>query len=148
MDRKEHPMNANSQAASKISATINGAVSGQVAVGNHISLVSTTVKPALPDQADLAVLRQMLAGLKERVAAETPPEKQAAALERVAELEEALTAEKPDLSTMEYVQGWFTRHLPGVAGAVVSVIVNPIVGKLVEAAGEALAAEFRRRFGG
>jgi hypothetical protein len=28
------------------------------------------------------------------------------------------------------------------------VILHPIVGQLVEAAGEVLAAEFRRRFGG
>ena len=34
-----------------------------------------------------------------------------------------------------------------LAGAVTSVIVNPIVGKLVEAAGETVSEEFRRRFG-
>jgi hypothetical protein len=49
---------------------------------------------------------------------------------------------------MEYVKGWFAKHLPGLAGAVTGVIVHPIVGKLVEAAGETLAAEFKRRFGG
>jgi len=66
----------------------------------------------------------------------------------VQELEEAVTAEKPDLTTMEYVKQWFVKNLPGLAGAVTGVVVNPIVGKLVEAAGDALAAEFRRRFGG
>lgn len=82
------------------------------------------------------------------MAAEAPPEKKEAALERVQELEEAVTAEKPDLTTMEYVKQWFVKNLPGLAGAVTGVVVNPIVGKLVEAAGDALAAEFRRRFGG
>ena len=77
-----------------------------------------------------------------------PPEKKDAALERVDELEEAITAQEPDLPTMEYVKRWFVRNLPDLAGAVTSVVVHPIVGKLVEAAGDALAAEFRRRFGG
>jgi hypothetical protein len=49
---------------------------------------------------------------------------------------------------MEYVKRWFVKNLPGLAGAVTSIVVHPIVGKLVEAAGDALAAEFRRRFGG
>ena len=69
-------------------------------------------------------------------------------MERVDELEQAITEEKPDLSTMEYVKNWFVRNLPGLAGTVTSVVVHPIVGKLVEAGGDALVGEFRRRFGG
>ena len=64
------------------------------------------------------------------------------------ELASAITAEEPDLTTMEYVKRWFGSHLPGLAGAVTGVVVHPVVGKLVEVAGDALAAEFRRRFGG
>ena len=52
------------------------------------------------------------------------------------------------MTTMEYVKRWFVKNLPGLAEAVTGVVVHPIVGKLVEAAGDALAAEFRRRFGG
>jgi len=99
-------------------------------------------------EADLTELRQVLTDLKAKVAAEAPLEKKDAALERVEELEEAVTAEEPDLTTMEYVKRWFVKNLPGLAGAVTGVVVHPIVGKLVEAAGDALAAEFRRRFGG
>jgi hypothetical protein len=47
---------------------------------------------------------------------------------------------------MEYVKVWFGKNLPGLAGAVTGLIVNPVVGKLVEVAGDVLAAEFRRRF--
>jgi hypothetical protein len=36
-----------------------------------------------------------------RVVAEAPPEQREAALERVGELKEAVTAAEPDLSTME-----------------------------------------------
>ena len=63
------------------------------------------------------------------------------------ELEQAITERKPHLSTMEYVRNWFGKHIPGLAGAVVSVVVHPIVGKLVEAAGDLLAVDFRKRFG-
>ena len=85
--------------------------------------------------------------LRTKVEAEAEPEKKDAALERVAELEQAIVEEKPDLSTMEYVKKWFGKNLPGLAGAVTSVVVHPIVGKLVEAGGEALVSEFHRRFG-
>ncbi len=56
-------------------------------------------------------------------------------------------ATKPDLTTMEYVKNWFEKHLPQMAGAIISVLVNPIVGKVVEAAGELAAGELKRRFG-
>ena len=123
-------------------------VSGQVAVGEGITQVGD-IGAAHPEvtEAELAELRQTLADLKAQVAAEAPPERRSAALERVDELEEAITAEEPDLATMEYVKRWFVKHLPGLAGAVAGVFVDPVVGKLVEMAGEAAAGEFRRRFG-
>jgi hypothetical protein len=143
MDEQEKP------SGDVIRATISGDISGQVAVGKGITQIQTIgATPPQVTEADLAELRQVLVGLKAKVAAEAPPDKKGAALERVAELEEAITAEGPDLPTMEYVKGWFAKNLPGLAGAVTSVVVHPIVGKLVEATGDALAAEFRRRFGG
>ena len=131
-----------------IRATISGDVSGQVAVGKGITQIET-VGAARPEvtEAELAELRQALADLKTQVEAQSPPEKKEAALERVQELEEAVTAKEPDLTTMEYVKRWFGKNLPRLAGAVTGVVVHPIVGKLVEAAGDTLAAEFRRRFG-
>jgi len=122
-------------------------VSGQVAVGKDILQEQAVGARAQVTEADLAALRQMLAELRAQVAAQAPPEKRDAALERVDELEEAITAEEPDLTTMEYVKKWFARHLPQLAGAVTSLVLNPIVGRVVEAAGEAAASEFRRRFG-
>ena len=52
-------------------------------------------------------------------------------------------AEEPDLTTAQYVGRWFARNLPRLAGAVTGVVIHPIVGKLVGAAGDALVAEFR-----
>ena len=145
----EGTMSEQERSGDVIRAAISGDVSGQVAVGKGITQTQT-IGAARPQvtETELAELRQALADLKAKVATEAPPEKKDAALERVEELEEAIIAEELDLSTMEYVKRWFVKTLPGLAGAVTSVVVHPIVGKLVEAAGDALAAEFRRRFGG
>jgi len=97
-------------------------------------------------EADLTAIRNLVAELRHKIEVQAPPEKKVSALERVEELEEAVTAKKPDLTTMEYVKKWFSKNLPQLAGAVVSVLVNPIVGKVVEAGGEIAAEELKRRF--
>jgi uncharacterized membrane protein YgcG len=119
----------------------------QVAVGKEISQAQTHGAPPAVTEADMAALRQMFDELRARVEQEAPPDKKEKALERVDELKEAVTAKEPDLTTMEYVKNWFVKHLPSAAGSVVSLIVHPLVGKLVEVGGEALADTFRRRFG-
>ena len=129
-------------------STITGNVSGQVAVG-HGNTQSQTVTGARPEPtaADLAALQQALDALKARIAAEAPPAQQAAALERVGELEQAITTAEPTgktLTRLEYVRDWFADNLPKLAGAVTGIVTHPVVGKLVESAGEGLVAEFRR----
>jgi hypothetical protein len=127
---------------------ISGDISGQVAVGEGITQMQAS-GASLPrvTEADTAELQRMLIDLKARVEGEAPPEKKKAALERVEELEEAVTAEGFDLATMEYVERWFAKHVPGLAEAVRDLIVHPVVGRRVEAVGGDVVAEFRRRFG-
>ena len=98
-------------------------------------------------EAELATLRSLIEELKAQVALNAPAEKQAIALDKTAELEEALLAEEPDVTTMEYVRNWFVKDVPQLAGAITGLVVNPIVGKLVEAAGDTFVHEFKRRFG-
>ncbi len=140
-------MRKKSKSMPGIQVTVGGDVSGQVAVGKNISQVSTKTTVSVT-KAELKELRQLLKELRARVEADVATGKKEAALEHVQELEQAITEKKPDLSTMEYVRNWFVKNLPGLAGAVTSVVVHPIVGKLVEAGGDALVGEFRRRFGG
>jgi hypothetical protein len=136
------------QPGDTIHATISGGVSGQVAVGKQIAQAQTVgVRRPTLTEADYIELHQVRADLRAQVMTEAPPDKKGAALERVDELEAAVTAKEPDLSTMEYVRNWFAKNTPKLAGAVTSVVVHPIVGKAVEAAGEIVANEFRRRFG-
>jgi hypothetical protein len=141
-------MNEHENERKSINATVSGGVSGQVAVGEHIAQTQTVgAARSVLTETDIAELRQLLADLKAQVAAEAPPDKKDAAVERIDELEVAVTAKEPDLSTMEYVRNWFAKNAPKLAGSVTSVVIHPIVGKAVEAAGELVSAEFRRRFG-
>jgi hypothetical protein len=92
-------------------------------------------------------LKRELGDLLSRIKAEAPPALREDAADQVEVLTKAITAENPDVSRMALVQDWFKRNLPKLVGAVTSVILNPLVGKLVEAAGELVAEEFRRHFG-
>ena len=130
-----------------IHANIRGTVSGAIAVGNGITQIFNEKPAPSLSEDDRASLEQAVAALRQRVAEDAPAEVQAPALERIGELEEAMNAPKPDLSTMEYVKNWFDRHLPDIASSVTGIIMNPIVAKLVQGAGDILMLEFRRRFG-
>ncbi|WP_055539216.1 hypothetical protein [Streptomyces neyagawaensis] len=48
---------------------------------------------------------------------------------------------------MVYVRNWFLRTLPALAGAVTTLISDPVVGQLVYQAGDQLALEYDRQFG-
>jgi serine/threonine protein kinase len=103
---------------------------------------------ALPQlENHLAVVRERLGHLKAQVEAEAPSEKKEAALERLEELTEAISATAPDLDTIAYVKSWFAKNIPSLTEAVTAVVVHPSVSELMAAAGETVATEFRRRFG-
>ncbi len=129
-------------------ANIRGHFNGQFLQGDGNVQIQTIGNASLEvTEEDLASLKQMLADFKAQVEAEAPPEKKEEALKRVEELGKAIDAKEPDLDAMGGVKSWFKRNIPKLAGAVVGVIVHPIVGKVVEAAGEGLATEIKRRFG-
>jgi hypothetical protein len=132
-----------------IIANISGPISGQVAVGKGITQTQRVGATAGFTEQEEAEFRNLFAELKERVAAEAPPDKKTQALEQVEELHQALSVEKPDRATltkMEKVKNWFVKYAPKVVGVVTSVFIHPLVGKLVEAGGDVLAEEVRHCF--
>ena len=131
----------------RITTSIGGSVSGEVVIGDRNTTIHTSGPAASVSEAELAELRQAFDALKAEVAGQAPPDKRAAALEHLDELHDAMTVGKPKLSTMEYVRDWFVKNIPTMAGAVTAIVVNPIVGKLVQAGGDALVGEFKHRFG-
>src|SRR5215217_1161624 len=118
---------------------IQGGVSGgQVGTGRHVTQTQTIVPAEVLGQADLDRLRAEIGALRDDVLGEVPPERRVEAEEVVAELEQTLTTETPDLSKLEYAKGWIARHAPAALGTVTHLIAGPLVGKLVEAAGDAI----------
>ena len=81
---------------------------GQVTIG-------PSAAPAASQRPDPEAL---FARLTTRLLAEAPPGKKEAALERLAELKEALTATPPDQQTIAYIRNWFTKNVPSLAGEV------------------------------
>lgn len=142
-------MNDQKEMSDSINASISGNISGNVAVGKNISQVQNTLVSAHNEvtEKDLDTLENLLNVLVSKVEKEAPPDKKRAALERVQELKESITDEKPDLTTMEYVRSWFGKNIPQLAGYIAGVLVNPIVGKVIEATGEIASGELKKRFG-
>lgn len=128
---------------------VGGGIEGsQIAVGSQITQTWTVVGTAASlTDGERAELAGLFSDLRTEVEKVAPPEVRGPAVERVTELEEELTAEKPDPGVISYLRQWFVKRLPQVAGVVTSVLVHPIVGKLVQAAGEAAAGQVRERFG-
>jgi hypothetical protein len=84
-------------------------------------------------------LQNLFASLRELVGAQAPAELRGQAVAHVEELEQSVIADRPDTNKIESIKRWFRDHLPALAGAVVSVIVHPLVGSIVAAAGERIA---------
>ncbi len=92
---------------------------GQITIGP--ANPAGQIQPAAPTPGSLS-LEQQLFKLKIRVEVEAPAAKKAAALERLAELEETLTAPAPDLETVTYLKNWFAKNIPALAEAINEVI--------------------------
>src|SRR4051794_7777180 len=127
---------------------VDGSVSGQMAVGSGINQTWTTAAAEPLTAVDLVELNHLIVELAAKVAAEAPAGSRDSALERVDELGKALDPAEPRVHTLAAIRDWFVDHLPKLAGAVTSVIVNPLVGRLVEAAGDVASRQFTEFFGG
>ena len=145
-------MNIDRPHGDDINVRIGGSVEkgAQFAAGRNINQSywrASTGSQAPVTDADLAEFRRAIDEVRSRVCKEVSPEKQGAALDRVDEIEDAVTSGEPDATTMTYVWRWFTRNIPKLTGAIVGLIVHPVVGKVVEAAGDLAAQQLREQLG-
>lgn len=132
-----------------INISIGGSIQAdQLALGQSIQQVKldNPTQGRLSD-AEWMQLQQAFEVLKLQIEQQVMASQQPIAKKRVEELKAAIAQSEPDLDRIAALRHWFAKHLPTLTGAVTSVIVNPIVGKLVEAAGDLLANDFRDRFG-
>lgn len=123
---------------------IDGNVSGQVAVGRNIRQTSSIGAAVAAD--DRAAVAALVAELRRAVAEGAPPEQHDEAVAKVDELGEAVLADAPDVGKMSDIRTWFGVTVPALARAVKEMILNPVVVKLVEAAGEVAATQFKALF--
>jgi hypothetical protein len=127
------------QSGGKFNVSFGDVTQSQIVMGDY-NTVSQRV--GLTPQ-ETAELRDVFSGMRTTVAQEAPQERRDEALAQAEELERAVVTEQPDPGRIRKVLRWFRDNAPQLAGAVVSVVINPLVGKVVEGAGEAIAEQFR-----
>ena len=81
-------------------ADITGGVSGQFIQGDRNVQIQSSAAGQPVSEGELAELRAEIDRLRQAVASAAPPDLKEAAIDRVNELEEAVTAKKPDLDAM------------------------------------------------
>jgi hypothetical protein len=101
--------------------------------------------------AELAQVQNLANALKDAVETQglSDDEKTEAKI-MAARLEKELTVKdrKPDGSKLKATAQWLLEYGGKIAGAVTGIFVSPIVGKVVEAAGDLAAGWFKEQFGG
>ena len=140
-------MSRSDREPSSVSISVGGNNTGVILVGGNSTIIMNkkTGRETVVTGEESAKFVDALKQLRTRVESEAPPKQQKAALGQVDDLQSALS--NSNLDRVERIRDWFAKHLPGLLGAVTTVFVDPIVGKVVEAAGEIAAEAFRKRFG-
>src|SRR5437870_7254672 len=122
----------------KFNINISDVDRSSFAIGDYATVVQNN--GLTPDEA--AQLRRTFEGLRSEVEANAPPEQCEEALRQAAEVEQAVVAAKPDAGRVKRALRWFRDNAPALAGTVASVVLSPLVGKLVEGAGTELSKRF------
>ena len=130
-----------------VTISVGGNNTGAIWSGNQNRVIvnERTGEPTEISAQEVRSLADSIAHLREQITEEAPPGQRAAALAQVDKLQEAILP-KPELSRIQEVRDWFVKHAPAMLGTVTSLFVNPIVGKIVEAAGDMAATAFVKRF--
>jgi hypothetical protein len=115
----------------------------QFSVGDH-NLLQQRVGEAARERlepAEVEALARDLRDIRDRTAAQTPPDRRDEALSRVGELEATtMGADHPEPARIARVYRWFLRNAPDIAESVSTLLLGPLVGKLVGGGTGAIAA--------
>jgi hypothetical protein len=132
-------MAADEESPGKYRVTFGNVDRSQVAVGDHANLTQSVGLSV--DEA--RQLRELFADFRATVAQDAPAEVRDEAIAQADELERAVAEGEPDPGRVRRILHWFRDYAPGLAGLAATVVIHPIVGKAVEAAGELVAQQFR-----
>jgi len=113
-----------------VEISIGGDVSGgnQQKVGGDITGRDKVTSSGLKGD-ELAGLFQQLRTATMQAA---PPKKQAEAQEKIAELQAQLKAKTPDVGVVGKSLKWLKKNVPGVSGALNTVLSQPIIGQSIK----------------
>lgn len=136
-----------------VQAQLQGDVQGQVAIGDYVIQIGSVsggqvnVRESAPasthlTKADLAELKRWIGDIKARVDFGAPPGVRAESVQRLDDLQTAVLSQPPDVTTMEQVLSWFSKHVPRFSGTVLhSIIQHQVTRTLVHTArGDSLDA--------
>lgn len=98
---------------------------GDVGAGAAVG-VGRGARASVKTGADAAKLFEQVAALVKQNA---PTDKQAEAQQKVAELQEQAQATKPDIGIVGKSLKWLKKNVPGVSGALNTVLSQPIIGQ-------------------
>jgi hypothetical protein len=132
-------MSPDDESTGKFNIHIGDVSDSPVVIGDY-NTVTQRVGLSPEEAAKLSgVFEQFRSSVEEKA----PPDRRGEAVAQAEELERAVVSERPDVGRVRKVLRWFRDNAPQLAGAVVSVVVNPLVGKVVEGAGEGIAGQFK-----
>lgn len=121
--------------------SVGGNFSGAAAIGSDIR---QEVHLAALTDAETADLRREVDHLRAALLKEAPPDLREEASQRADELAEAVLTDRPDLSKLERLRDWIGERMPQLASAFTTLVLHPVLGKLVAAGGDGLVGALRR----
>jgi hypothetical protein len=141
---------ADSVGGDRISGRISHTGPGsQAAIGKNIHQQMFKAAPSLSD-AENQQVAQLIADLKSQIASLDIPENQRLLGEEFGEqlAQELMRTDGiPDASVIKVAGSWLLRNIPGLAGTLATLFLNPAVGKVVEAAGDIAHSWVKEQFG-
>ncbi|KUF19372.1 hypothetical protein [Streptomyces silvensis] len=123
-------------------------VTGHTTVGRNNRVVgnigTTTEAASEVTEVQLEALRREFAGVRELIENldGVGEREKGAAVDRLEELEAAVTDDEPDVRTMGRVRAWFAEKLPDMLDTVTGLLLHPTIALLATAAGDEVAAGF------
>lgn len=117
------------------------------AVSQTFTLQQQNILKRVGTAEEIKSLETIFNQLSEEIKSAAPKEIQPKAKEQAEQLKEEVLSEKPDPTIIKQAKSWFISNLPAVLGTVTGILTHPIVGKLVESAGEYTLKNFRERLG-
>jgi hypothetical protein len=151
MGEKTDASQAKTRIGDKIEIHARDIGAGAQVIGKQTQKWVSTQTPTEFGPSERAEISFLLAELKSQLTGlDIPENKRIVGQEFVGQLEEELTKteEPPDASAIKVAGNWLLKNVPALTATLASLFASPIVGKVVETAGDIAADWVKLQFGG